>query len=327
MIVSIFKKNYFLQLVLLILLPILLWVPAFLNPPKVIELSIFDMPLYNVLKYVFPTQSIVNTVISLVLIVGQALLINYIFTYYELTKKNSYFPAIIYVLLFSQDYRIMSFSSILFANSFIIVALLTFLQCYNKNEGLDQIFLTSLLIAVASLFNVIYIFMMLWIWIGLFNFKIYKWRPFFVSLFGMVTPYLILMVFYYLNNQNDRIVEFFPTHFAVLPKFEFLNQPIQIVYMAYLIILILPALLYTVNYRNDQKLSVRKRTTTIVILFAVCLLPFLYLLESPVMNLIFTPCLAFMFTIFFFSIKRQLYSNLFILVLLVLTLAKIYINY
>lgn len=327
MIVSIFKKNYFLQLVLLILLPILLWIPAFLNPPKVIELSILDMPLYNVSKYVFPTQSIVNTVISLVLIVGQALLINYIFTYYELTKKNSYFPAILYVLLFSQDYRIMTFSSILFANCFIIVAILTFLQCYNKNEGLDQIFLTSLLIAVASLFNVIYIFMMLWIWIGLFNFKIYKWRPFIVSLFGMVTPYLILMVFYYLNNQNDKIIEFFPLHFVVLPKFEFLNQPIQIVYMAYLTVLVLPALLYTLSYRNDQKLSIRKRTTTIVILFAVCLLPFLYLLDSPVMNLIFTPCLAFMFTIFFFSIKRQLYSNLFILVLLLLTLAKIYINY
>ncbi|MBR1774673.1 MAG: hypothetical protein IJ759_04010 [Bacteroidales bacterium] len=327
MIVSIFKKNYFLQLILLILLPLLLWIPAFIRPAEVVTLSRLDMPLYDVLEYVFAIKSVINTIVAFLLVVGQAFLINYIFTYYELTKKNSYFPAFIYMLMFSSDYRIMTLSSILFANCIIILAIWSFLQCYNKNEGLDQIFLTAFLVSLSSLFYVPYLLFMIWIWVGLFNFKIYKWRPLIVSLLGMLTPYLVLMVIYYLSNQTETIVNFFPQHFALLPQISFLNQPIQIVYMGYLLVLILPALFYTLAYKNDQKLSVRKRTSTIIILFAFSLLPFLYTMTSPAMSLIFAPALAFMFTVFFFSIKRQLYSNLFILILVILTIAKIYINY
>lgn len=326
MIVSVFKKNYFLQLVLLIVLPILFWMPAFINPPQVISDGRLDMPLYNVLEYVFPLKSVLNTIIAFLLILGQAFLLNHIFTYYDLTKKNSYFPAFLYMMMFSCDYRIMTFSSVLFANCFIILAIGCFLQCYNKNEGLDQVFLTAFLVSLSSLFYVPYILFMLWIWIGLFNFKIYSLRPFVVSVLGLLAPYLVLIIVYYLSNQTDTIMAFFPLHFAVLPVFSFMNQPIQIVYMAYLLVLILPAIVYTFGYKNEQKLSVRKRASTIVILFAFCLLPFLYTLNQPIMSLIFAPPMVFIMTVFFFSIKRQLYTDIFILIFLILTVTKIYIN-
>jgi hypothetical protein len=326
MIVSVFKKNYFLQLVLLIVLPILFWMPAFINPPQVISDGRLDMPLYDVLEYVFPLKSVLNTIIAFLLILGQAFLLNHIFTYYDLTKKNSYFPAFLYMMMFSCDYRIMTFSSVLFANCFIILAIGCFLQCYNKNEGLDQVFLTAFLVSLSSLFYVPYVLFMLWIWIGLFNFKIYRFRPFIVSILGLLAPYLVLIIIYYLSNQTDTIMAFFPLHFAVLPVFSFMNQPIQIVYMAYLLVLILPAIVYTFGYKNEQKLSVRKRASTIVILFAFCLLPFLYTLNQPIMSLIFAPPMVFIMTVFFFSIKRQLYTDIFILIFLILTVTKIYIN-
>ena len=315
------------QLILLILLPLLLWIPAFITPTELISLGNLDMPLYCSLTQIFTTKSIVNTIVAFLLIMTQAMLVNYIFTYYELTKKNSYFPAFIFMLLFSCDYRIMTLSSILFANSFMILAILSFLQCYNKNEGLDQVFLTALLVALSSLFFAPYVLFMLWIWIGLFNFKIYNWRPLMVSLLGLIAPYVVLMVIYYLNNQIHMIINFFSIHFALLPKWSFMNQPIQIVYVSYLIVLILPAFFYTLSYKNEQKLSVRKRASTIIVLFSFCLLPFLYVMTTPTMSLIFIPALTFMLTVFLFSIKRHLYSDIFIFILLVLTITKIYTNY
>lgn len=327
MIVSIFKRNYFLQLILLILLPLVLWIPAFINPPEVILNDKLDMPLYDLFLMVFPSKSIITTIFAFLLVVGQAFLLNFIFTYYDLTKKNSYFPAFIYLLLSSCDYRLMTISAIMFANCFIILAFFSFLQCYNKGEGLDQIFLTALLIAIASLFYVPYLLLMFWIWIGLFNFKVYKWRPFLVSLLGLISPYLILFVYYYLDNQIDTIINFYDLHLNILPEVVFMNQPIQIVYMAYLLVLTLPAIVYTMNYRNDQKLSVRKRTSTLVLLFVCSLLIFVFTMNQCTMSLIFAPTLAFFFTIFFFSIKRYLYSNLFIVILLLLTIVKIYLNY
>ena len=327
MIISIFKKNYFLQLIVLIMLPLLLWMPAFINPPKAIVSDKLDMPLYNLVLMALPSQSIITTVIAFLLVISQAFLINYIFTYYELTKKNSYFPAFMYLILSSCDYRTMTISSILFANCFVIIALFSFLQCYNKGEGLDQIFLTAFLIAIASLFYVPFVLLMLWIWFGLFNFKVYKWRPILVSFLGLFSPYLVLLVVYYLQNEIYTIINFFPQHFTIIPVLNFMNQPIQIVYMVYLAILIFSSLIYTMSYRNDQKLSIRKRTSTIVILFVFSLLVFVYSMTEPTMSFIFVPTICFLFTIFFFSIKRNLYSNLFIGILILLTIAKIYINY
>ena len=327
MLVSVFKRNYFLQLVLLIVLPLILWIPAFIKPPAIISNPSFDMPLFDIILYIFPSENIICSIAAFLIVIGQAFLLNYILTFYELSKKNSYFPAFIYLILFSCDYRIMTLSSILMANCFIILAIWSFLQCYNKSEGLDQIFLSTFLVAVASLFYSPYILFIIWIWIGLFNFKIYKWRPFLVSILGMASPYLVLMVYYYLDNQTDVILNFFPQHFALLPEIGFMNQPVQIVYMAYMLVLTLPALFYTITFRNDQKLSVRKRTATLVLLFFISILPFVYTLHSPSMSLIFIPPVAFMLTVFFFSIKRSLYSNIFLGILLLLTRVKIYINY
>lgn len=326
MIVSIFKKNYFLQLILLFIVPLLLWIPAFINSPQVLDKGVFDMPLYDVVRSIFPSQNAINSIIAFILVILHGFLINYLCTFYQLSQKTSFFPAFIYILLMSSDYRFMTLSSILLANTFIILAVFTFLKCYNKKEGLDEIYLSTVLLSTGTLFYSPTILLMLWIWIGLFNFKIYKLRSFLVSMFGFITPLVVLFVYYYLNNNTEAITNFANTHFGILPSFKFLNQPIQIVYVAYLFILTLPAFVITLGYRNDQKLSVRKRISTILLLFAISILPFLYDLSSPTMTLIFAPALSYILSVFFFSIKRNIYSDTYIIILLILTIVKIFIN-
>ncbi len=326
MIVSIFKKNYFLQLVLLFVVPLLLWFPAFINSPQIMEKGVFDMPLYSLVCYILPSQHIINSIVAFVLVISHGLLINYICTSYQLSQKTSFFPAFIYVLLMSSDYRCMTLSSILLANTFIILAILTFLKCYNKNEGLDEVYLSTILLSVGTLFYSPTILLLLWVWIGLFNFKIYKLRSFLVSIFGFITPFVVLLVYYYLNDDIESIRTFAGIHFGLLPSFGFLNQPIQIVYIVYLFILTLPAFAITLRYRNDQKLSVRKRISTILLLFVICIMPFLYDLGYPTMTLIFAPTLSFVLSVFFFSIKRNIYADVYMLILVVLTVIKICIN-
>lgn len=326
MIVSIFKKNYFLQLILLLIVPLLLWIPAFINSPQVLDKGVFDMPLYDVVRSIFPSQNVINSIIAFILVILHGFLINYFLTFYQLSQKTSFLPAFIYILLMSSDYRFMTLSSILLANTFIILAVFTFLKCYNKKEGLDEIYLSTILLSIGTLLYSPTILLMLWIWIGLFNFKIYKLRSFFVSIFGFITPLVVLFVYYYLNNNAEAITSFAITHFGILPQSKILNQPIQIVYVAYLFILTLPAFFITLGYRNDQKLSVRKRISTILLLFAISILPFLYDLSSPTMTLIFAPSLSYILSIFFFSIKRNIYSDVYIIILLILTIVKIFIN-
>lgn len=326
MIVSIFKKNYFLQLVLLLIVPLLLWMPAFINSPQILDKGSSDMPLYDVVCNIFPSQNAINSIFAFILVILHGFLINYLCTFYQLSQKTSFFPAFIYILLMSSDYRFMTLSSILLANTFIILSVFTFLRCYNKKEGLDEIFLSTILLSIGTLFYSPTILLMIWIWIGLFNFKIYKLRSFLVSIFGYITPFVVLFVYYYLTNNTEAIQNFTKNHFALLPNFNFLNQPIQIVYITYLFLLTLPAFAITLWYRNDQKLSVRKRISTILLLFAISILPFFYDLTSPTMTLIFAPSLSYILSVFFFSIKRNIYSDTYIIVLAILTVVKIFIN-
>jgi hypothetical protein len=328
MFITTFKKNYLMQIVLLIITPIILWLPAFIHPPQVLINSSLDMPLYEGLASFMKDYCFFSTLIAFVLVILQAFYINHILTFYQLTKKTSFFPAFIYILLMSCDYRVMTLSSILIANCFGIIALKFFLNCYNKNEGLDEIFVSTFLLAISTLFYAPCIFFILWIWFGLFNYKIYKWRSFFVSIFGFITPFIVLCVYYYLADNLAILETFFQKHFLIIPPYDkFLIQPIQIVYMAYLIILVVPSFFITFNYRNDKKLSVRKRTSTIILLFAISILPFVYNVDIETMSLIFAPTLAFLLTVFFFSIKRTIYADLFFIIFILLTITKILLNY
>lgn len=327
MFINTFKKNYFMQLVLLIITPIVLWLPSFINPPEMITTPRLDMPLYEGLFYAMKDLRFLDTLLAFIIIIAQAFAINSILTYYQLTKKTSFMPTFIYILLMSCDYRTMTLSSILIANCFGILSLMFFLRCYNKNEGLDEIFITTLILAIGTLFYSPCILFILWIWFGLFNFKIYKWRSFLVSIFGFITPFIILCVYYYLADDISILETFFQKHFFIIPDYHFLNQPIQIVYMAYLAIITIPSFFMTFNYRNDQKLSVRKRTSTIILLFTISLLPFAFDIQKPTMSLIFAPSLAFLLTVFFFSIRRTIYANLFLSIFILLTITKILLNY
>lgn len=327
MIVSVFKKDYFLQFVFLLIVPLLLWIPAFLNPPVAIDKGPLDMPLYDFFRLVLPSQSLLTTIVALVLIGLQGLLVNYICTFYKLGQKTSFLPAFVYVLMLSADYRSMTISSIVFANTFIILALFTFLKCYNKKEGLDEIFLSASLISVATLFYAPSVLLLLWIWVGLFNFKIYKLHSFLVSIFGFITPFIVLGVYYYLSDDIATIENFAIDHFVQIPNLYFLNQPVQIVYMAYLFLLSIPAFFVTLAYRNDQKISIRKRVSSIVLLFVFSLLPFVYDLSSHTMSLILAPALSYIISTFLLSIRSNRYSDLYLIVFIILTVVKITLNY
>ena len=48
MFIKTFKKNYTMQIILIILLPLILWIPAFMSSPEVIKTN-YDAPFYNLI--------------------------------------------------------------------------------------------------------------------------------------------------------------------------------------------------------------------------------------------------------------------------------------
>lgn len=324
MLINVFKKNYPLQLLLLVILPLILWIPAFVNPPEVFA-SKFDMPLYKVIFDAVKDMQSVAVVYAFVLVVLQALAVNYLFTRNHLCQKTTFIPAFIYILLMSCNVQTMTFSSILFSNICLIIALHFFFKCHDKNEGIDEIFQASCFLSLASLFYAPSIFFILWIWGGLIVYKLYKWRSWSMSILGLLTPFLLLTVYYYLKDISveERLLSDAGEWLNI--NFDFLNVPIQVVYMSLLAIYLISSLFYTLSSRSNRIIEYRKKSGVLVTMFVVSLIPFVLSKTQENMSFVFAVPFTFFLSNLFMNQPKEKHADTFFIILILCCIAKVYL--
>lgn len=325
MLINIFKKNYPLQLLLLVLVPLVLWIPAFVNPPELFR-TIFDMPLYDVVyswAYGFNT---IASICAFVIVVLQALFLNYMMTRNHLCQKTTFFPAFLYIILMSCNVQTMTFSAVLFANLCLIIALHFFFKCHDKNEGIDEIFQSSFFLALAGLFYAPYVLFIFWMWAGLIVYKLYKWRSWGMSILGLLTPFLLLAVFYYLKDIPVEAKLFSNVEKWIDINLDFLDVPLQVVYIVLLVMFMIPALGNTLSSRSNRIIEYRKKSGVMVSMFVVSLFPFFLSKTYPNMSFIFAIPLSFFFCNMFMNLNKERYANTFLLIFVFCCIAKIYMS-
>ena len=73
-----------------------------------------------------------------------------------------------------------------------------------------------------------------------------------MSILGLLTPFLLLTVYYYLKDISveERLLAGADGWLDI--NFDFLNIPIQVVYMSLLAIYLIPSLFYTLSSRSNR---------------------------------------------------------------------------
>lgn len=323
MFVKIFKKKYTLQLLILAIVPIIFWSQAFINPPEVIS-NKFDMPLYEVIYDFAKDYQLFSTIAAFVMVFLQGLLLNQLFTNNHLSQKNTFLPAFIYILLMSCSYNCMTLNSMLFANFLIIFALYFFLRCHDKKEGIDEIYNSCALLSLASMFFAPSIIFIIWIWFGLIIYKLYKWRSWGMSLLGLITPYVLLFIFYYLNGMSFHENILANTHKWLHFDFNFLNEPIQVVYIASLLFFAIPAIFTTLSSRSNRVIEYRKKSAVMFTLLIISLIPFVLSKTEYNMSFIFAVSLSFFFSNFFLQYNNERKINTFFIVFILISIIKVF---
>lgn len=323
MFVKIFKKKYTLQLLILAIVPIIFWSQAFINPPEVIS-NKFDMPLYKVIYDFAKDYQLFSTIAAFVMVFLQGLLLNQLFTNNHLSQKNTFLPAFIYILLMSCSYNCMTLNSMLFANFLIIFALYFFLRCHDKKEGIDEIYNSCALLSLASMFFAPSIIFIIWIWFGLIIYKLYKWRSWGMSLLGLITPYVLLFIFYYLNGMSFHENILANTHKWLHFDFNFLNEPIQVVYIASLLFFAIPAIFTTLSSRSNRVIEYRKKSAVMFTLLIISLIPFLLSKTEYNMSFIFAVSLSFFFSNFFLQYNNERKINTFFIIFILISIIKVF---
>ena len=161
-----------------------------------------------------PPLSIAANVAAFLLVFFQATALNITIARYRVATEVSLLPGVFYCLFtcFMPDF--LTLSSVLLANTFVILALFYLFDTYKNSYVAGRIFDAGLWLGVASLFHFSYVLFIIWGIIGLGILRGLRAKEFLMFIIGYTVPFFLLGVYcfwhgilpqignHFLNNVN-----------------------------------------------------------------------------------------------------------------------------
>lgn len=203
MFIRFFKSNNASALLFLPLIAIVIWVYGFIHPT--IPAIKHAMPLYELMAGILTNLPWLSTLTGLILVIGEAFLLNFIVNENEVLEKQNYLPALFYIVFMSNNDAMLTLHPLLFGNLFVLFALHKLLSSYRKDNAFSQAFDAGFLISIATLFYLPFVFFLPLLGVGLIIIRPFNWREWIISFFGAAIPYLFVITFYFWNDRLDYL--------------------------------------------------------------------------------------------------------------------------
>ena len=201
--IVLFKQKAPANIVLLFLFGLLIKLPLFLYP-KIITVPETDGRLYTAFINSINSSGggpLVASVIALLLLYVQALMVNYIINEYRLTVRQTFLPAMAYMLITSLLPEWTYMSAVLLSNTFVIFMFIILFDLYNVNTGNGKIFNIVLLAGIASYIFFPSLLFSISVTIGLMILRPFRLNEIFLLLMGALTPYYFYAVYLFLTDK------------------------------------------------------------------------------------------------------------------------------
>jgi hypothetical protein len=205
---NLFRNNSIFSLLFLIVFTILIRISPFLiNLP--IDLNI-NAPLAQILfEWIttFEDYYYFSVVSASFFVVLQAWLLNHLVIKHSILRKDSFLPALIFVLLNSFYKEQLFLSPQLIANLFIILMFERLCNLYESEKPLYVVLDSGLFLGLAILFNYDTFIYLPLILISVVIITYFNIRFLLASIFGILLPiYLVGVVFYMFDSLNDLLI-------------------------------------------------------------------------------------------------------------------------
>lgn len=298
-----------------------LWLPAVLNGRE-IAFSGVPMPLYSFFLSVFSPSGILPSFFSVLLIIGEGLLLNFIVQKSHLLRSQTFLPALTYVVLMSSLPDIMLFHPVLFANLFILFSIRRIFDLLGNANSSSVAFDSAFFISVASLFYFPCVLFLIFIWISLVSLRAFSLRDWMIAGLGFLIPYLFAGVYYFWIGEtagfwSETVLQ--PVFNKIQNEVIFLKSLIAfLVFLSLLVMISIPSFLSEMG-RNKAAIRISLRLFIVMGFFAVLS----YFLSSS--NSLFHFCLAavplsIIFSNTFLNVKpvfSEILFSLFILLIVI----------
>ena len=198
--IKFFRQSYAIQYVVVALLAIALWIPAFVSGKMTMGLGSPVTPIYNLVDDLLDFSSIAQHALAFLLLVLETLIFNMMLVKNQIVGKVSIMGAFVFVLLMSMTRTQTNFYPFALSAIFIILAINTLFEMYQLPNPEMSLLKTGVFIALASMCYFHSILLILWVMIVLPMAKKGTLRLQLISLTTVIkllaAPLLALLLFY-----------------------------------------------------------------------------------------------------------------------------------
>jgi hypothetical protein len=199
-----------------------------------------------------PPLSMASNIAAFLLVFFQATALNITIGRYRVASELSLLPGVFYCLFCSLMPDFLVLSSVLLANTFVILALFYLFDTYKNSYVAGRIFDAGLWLGVASLFHFSYILFIIWGIIGLGILRGLRGKEFLMFIIGYIVPFFLLSVFCFWHSILPQIGNHFRfnVNFFNFIRYDSQTLYVKIGVLALVLLLVLGASTQFFSRRN-----------------------------------------------------------------------------
>lgn len=204
MLLKLFKSNQPYTIFLIPILGVILWIPSLFSTHPNIDLNSTSFAfswLYNLLSF----SPIAPPIFALLLLIAESFLLirlNFNFIFIE---HKTYLPSIMFLVFSSVIVSLQTLHPLLIGNLFLLLAISKAFVIDKKRDALKRYFESGFFLGLGAIFYPnMYVFIFV-IWLTLIILRTFNLREWFVSIVGLVTPFVFYLAIMFLTDGNEEL--------------------------------------------------------------------------------------------------------------------------
>ncbi len=294
------------------------WRSFFGNDISVLPLAANPTIAYAHLQNIIPPATLGSRIIAFLLLIFQGFFLLKFNSSFIFLKQRTAFPSIFFIIAVSCIIPLQRMHPMLIGNFFLLFALHRLFLSYKRERLSYEIFESSLLIALGSLFYINLLFFLPIVWAGLLILRPGRWREWAFSILGFLTPWIALIAIdFSVNLSISKTVENLSQAFVTTGASPQWRLPV-VIFISLKFFLSLIAIFHITGTLKSKKVLPRKMFSVLLWLFIITVA--VYLLSGTAgMEMLITAAVpvSFLLSEYFLSIRSAGWGN-FLLFLLIM---------
>lgn len=319
-----FRHSYIAQLVVITLLLVVLWIPAFVIQFHDTAVGLPTTPLYNLIAGMFDSSNIAMTVLTFFVMGLCALFFNSMLSVNQLVTRNSSIGAFVFVLCMCCVQLRDEYYPFLLAGTFIMMAMQTIYLIYQVEKPESYLMNAGLFVALASMFYYPAILLIIWVLMSLVIMDIRELKHFIIPILGFLMPYFILLICVYFNHT---LIENYHNYMVAFNDFGFEKlglTTMETVALVLVFVFVGLSLMMIKSGNADNSVGTRKKVNVTLWLFAFGFM-MLFIQKPVVCNGLIYMVLAVIVSMALSCIKKSKIIDIALIILMLAIIANQYL--